>query len=82
MEKGKIAHGLGLKAKLLVQIPVDEEEVPRCEAGLTDAKALKTRKVRILFRVLRRVSVFRDGKIGKSADASRDGHVPHLPLLV
>ncbi len=54
VENGKIARGLGLKARggtlilgtshstfktsiqhRAVQIPVDEEEVPHCEVGLT-----------------------------------------------
>jgi hypothetical protein len=75
--KGKLAANnhelLNLSGLGVVQLPVDEEEVPCCEVGLTNTKTRKMRKVRI---------PFRGGKIERSADASRDGHIPYLPLLI
>jgi hypothetical protein len=46
--KGKFAANnhelLNLSGLGVVQIPVDEEEVPHCEVGLTNTKVRKTRK--------------------------------------
>ena len=53
----------------VAQIPVDEEEVPRCEVGLTNTKVRQTRNVRTPFMPFVESQSFVRGK-------SRDQRMP------